>query len=70
MLREFYRPGPGDERRFVTEGTVVVDTNVLLGLYEFSADQRGEALAVLESIGDRLRIPRRLLWNTSPDGFG
>ncbi len=54
---EFYRPTADDERRFIAEGTVVVDANVLLALYELSVVQRNEALEALEKIGDRLWIP-------------
>lgn len=54
---EFYVPGPDDERHFITAGTVVVDANVLLALYELSAVQRNETLAALEKIRERLWIP-------------
>jgi hypothetical protein len=54
---EFYQPTANDEKRFIVDGIVVVDANVLLALYELSAVQRNETLGVLEAIGDRLWIP-------------
>lgn len=57
VFPEFYSPSPDDEKRFVTEGVVVVDTNVLLDMYRLAEAQRNETLAVLEKIGDRLWIP-------------
>ncbi|GAA4855512.1 hypothetical protein GCM10023201_57330 [Actinomycetospora corticicola] len=44
----------------ITEGMVVFDTNTLLALYEVGASSRGEILAVLGLLGDRLWLPHQV----------
>lgn len=55
---ECYIP-PSDEeiREVITEGLVVVDTNVLLDLYRFTGSARSDLLAALNKLGKRLWVP-------------
>jgi hypothetical protein len=59
---EGYRtPTLDDYRSVLTTGLVVPDTNVLLNLYRYNAQARGDLLAVLDRLGDRLWIPHQVL---------
>jgi hypothetical protein len=59
--REEYAPPPSEGKRIaLTEGLVVVDTNVLLHLYRFGPEARDELLMVLELLGDRLFVPAQV----------
>ena len=49
-----------DRRRFVTDGLIVLDTNVLLDLYRMNSDARDDLLALLGSLGPRLWIPHQV----------
>ncbi|WP_146763137.1 PIN-like domain-containing protein [Micromonospora noduli] len=44
----------------ITEGLVVLDSNVLLELYRFAGPARTELFEVLEQIGERLWIPHQV----------
>lgn len=46
-----------DRRRFFTEALVVLDTNVLLSLYEYTPPARAQVLAALERVKERLWLP-------------
>lgn len=49
---------PEEERRsFYTDGLVVLDTNVLLSLYEYTAPARNQILAALGQISEQLWLP-------------
>lgn len=49
---------PDAERKsFYTDGMVVLDTNVLLSLYEYTTPARDQIVAALEQIKDRLWLP-------------
>jgi len=52
-----------DPERFVRTATVVLDTNVLLGLYRLTGTARNNALAVLElpALRDRLWLPHQVV---------
>jgi hypothetical protein len=57
---EGYRtPTAADYASALTEGVVVLDANVLLNLYRYTADARDDLLAVLARLGDRLWIPHQ-----------
>src|SRR5215213_9185204 len=59
---EGYRtPTLDDYRHVLTEGLVVPDTNVLLNLYHYNAQARGDLLAVLDRLGERLWVPQQVL---------
>lgn len=59
---EGYRTPTAEEyRRVLTGGLVVPDTNVLLNLYRYNAQARGDLLAVLERLGERLWVPHQVL---------
>ena len=59
---EGYRtPTLDDYRHLLTEGLVVPDTNVLLNLYRYNAQARGDLLAVLDRLGERLWVPHQVL---------
>jgi hypothetical protein len=59
---EGYRtPTADDYRHVLTEGLVVPDTNVLLNLYRYNAQARGDLLAVLDRLGERLWVPHQVL---------
>lgn len=44
----------------MTAGMVVFDTNVLLSLYRFASDARGELFSAFERIGERAWIPHQV----------
>ncbi|PXX64172.1 hypothetical protein DFR70_105357 [Nocardia tenerifensis] len=46
-----------DRRSFYTDGMVVLDTNVLLSLYEYTTPARNQILAALEQISERMWLP-------------
>ncbi|MCK9878692.1 PIN domain-containing protein [Frankia sp. Ag45/Mut15] len=50
-------PSDTDYKNALVTGLVVPDTNVLLNLYRYTTDARGDLLEVLTRIGDRLWIP-------------
>ncbi|MFL5963286.1 MAG: PIN-like domain-containing protein [Gaiellaceae bacterium] len=59
---EGYRtPAPEDYARALTQGVVVLDANVLLNLYRYTAEARDDLLAVLARLGERLWIPHQAL---------
>ncbi|MEU3740290.1 PIN-like domain-containing protein [Streptomyces sp. NPDC032198] len=51
----------GPERaQFFTQATVVLDTNVLLSLYEYTPDARSQVLSALNSVQQRLWLPHQV----------
>lgn len=46
-----------DRGAFFRDGLIVLDTNVLLSLYEYTAESREEVLSALEQASDRLWMP-------------
>jgi hypothetical protein len=59
---EGYRtPTADDYRHVLTEGLVVPDTNVLLNLYRYNPQARGDLFAVLDRLGERLWVPHQVL---------
>lgn len=55
------RPEPHDPAELVTgDALVVVDTNVLLGLYRLSPGARADTLASLRAVKDRLWLPHQV----------
>ncbi|MEU8932678.1 PIN-like domain-containing protein [Streptomyces sp. NPDC048409] len=64
LLRRFHAwlqpvPSPQDTARlaFFQDAVIVLDTNVLLSLYEYTAESREEVLAALGQVSDRLWMP-------------
>lgn len=59
---EAYRtPKDDDYRKVLTDGLVIVDTNVLLNLYRYSAQARKDFLEVLRALRDNLWVPERVV---------
>lgn len=52
-----YRPTNQDFDRMWEEGLFILDANVLLNLYRYSDETRGELVAVLHGIKERLWLP-------------
>jgi PIN like domain/Restriction endonuclease len=52
-------PSSGAPQRFVEQGLVVLDANVLLSLYRIAPGPRAEVLAALTAVGDRLWVPHQ-----------
>ncbi|MFI7671714.1 PIN-like domain-containing protein [Nocardia sp. NPDC049526] len=50
-----------DEARFFAEALIVVDANVLLRLYQISADTRAEILDTFEKLKDDIWIPHQVV---------
>lgn len=64
LLRRFQAwlqpsPSPEDDIRlaFFQDALIVLDTNVLLSLYEYTSDSREEVLTALEQVSGRLWMP-------------
>lgn len=57
LFREWYQLDGDDLRRVWSEGIIVLDSNVLLGLYLYPKGSLDEFLNVLERAKDRLWIP-------------
>jgi plasmid stabilization system protein ParE len=56
--REEWAPrSPDDKIAALADGLLVIDTNVLLNLYRYGAEARGELIQVLQLVGDRLFVP-------------
>jgi hypothetical protein len=54
-------PRSMEERaRFVTDGLVALDANVLLHLYRLTPNVRNDVIALLQAPGDRLWIPHQV----------
>ncbi|WP_326619968.1 PIN domain-containing protein [Streptomyces decoyicus] len=49
-----------DREQFFTQGTVVLDTNVLLSLYEYTPAAREQVLEALRSVQHRLWLPHQV----------
>ncbi|MFC1430124.1 PIN-like domain-containing protein [Streptacidiphilus sp. N1-3] len=64
QYKAWLQPGAltGDSNRegFFTRGLVVLDTNVLLSLYEYTSPAREQVLTALERIPDRLWLPHQV----------
>lgn len=56
----YYPPTPEEYQKLWKNGTIVVDTNVLLNLYRLPATARDDLFKVLESLTDRLWIPHHV----------
>ncbi|TCO59223.1 hypothetical protein EV192_10464 [Actinocrispum wychmicini] len=65
---EMYRtPTDAEYRNVLTSGLVVLDTNVLLNLYRYTAQARADFLSVLHALQPNLWIPERVIdefWNS------
>ena len=57
---EYYSLSKKEVDRLWVEGTIVFDTNVLLGLYRLSKDSRDEILRVMDGYKNRLWIPNQV----------
>jgi hypothetical protein len=56
-FESFLVPSEDDVRTALTEGLVVLDTNVLLEAYRFAPFARDQLFTVLRSLGERLWVP-------------
>lgn len=62
-FRSVYRawlPPDTDRRSFFVDGLIVPDANVLLTLYELTADSREAIFKALEQVADRLWLPHQV----------
>ncbi|MET7747352.1 PIN-like domain-containing protein [Micromonospora sp. NPDC005367] len=59
-FESFLVPSEQQIREAITEGLVVLDTNVLLEAYRFAPTARRQLLDVLINLGDRLWIPHQV----------
>ncbi|MFJ6150119.1 PIN domain-containing protein [Micromonospora profundi] len=59
-FRHWLPPTERDKVAAVTNGLVVLDTNVLLDAYRFAPRARNELFEALEKLGDRLWIPHQV----------
>jgi rRNA-processing protein FCF1 len=71
---EGYRtPTEADYRNLLTQGLVVLDTNVLLDLYRMNLRVRTDMLTILDSLQERIWVPRQVIeefWrNQQQDGL-
>lgn len=55
----YYRPTESEFKQLWTEGLLVLDANVLLNLYRYSAKTRIALIRILKSFGDRLWLPHQ-----------
>jgi hypothetical protein len=56
----YITPTPEDYRRVLTTGIVVVDANVVLNLYRYTAEARHDLLTVLERLATTLWVPHQV----------
>jgi len=56
----WYPPSTEERDRFITEGLVVPDANVLLDLYRMNSDAREDVLALLRRVSKLLWIPHQV----------
>jgi hypothetical protein len=59
-FREYYRPSKNEFDELWREGTLVLDTNVLLQLYRLPKSSRDEVIGLLRTFNDRLWIPHHV----------
>lgn len=54
-------PTEDDWKRVLSDGLIVVDTNVLLNLYRYNQDARSSLLATLQAFNTRLWVPHQVM---------
>ncbi|GGX44982.1 PIN-like domain-containing protein [Streptomyces fructofermentans] len=63
-FRSWLEPAPSAEdaarEQFFTSGLVVLDTNILLSLYEYTESAREDVFTALEAVSDRLWMPHQV----------
>ncbi|MEU9699418.1 PIN-like domain-containing protein [Streptomyces sp. NPDC047981] len=59
---EYYTPDDSEYERFVSEGMIVLDANVLLTPYRVDAETRVQVFSVLEELKERIWIPYQAGW--------
>ena len=59
-MRSHFFPSRPDAAEFVRSATIVLDTNVLLGMYRLSPAARDDAFVALESVANRLWLPHQV----------
>jgi rRNA-processing protein FCF1 len=57
QFRGYYRPTDDEAELMWREGLIVLDTNVLLNLYEYSEATRGALMRILSRVSDRVWLP-------------
>ncbi|MFE9820412.1 PIN-like domain-containing protein [Streptomyces sp. NPDC005773] len=64
QYRDWIQKGPSEDdperARFFTDGVVVLDTNVLLSLYEYTPSARRQVLDALRNVQSRLWLPHQV----------
>jgi hypothetical protein len=57
---QYLVPTEDERARILNDGIIVLDTNVLLDLYRYTASARAELFAVLERLRDRIWVPHQV----------
>jgi hypothetical protein len=57
----YRKPSAQQQRDALRTALVVVDANVLLNLYRYTATTRDDLFAVLSTVGDRLWVPHQVM---------
>ena len=60
LLPEYFEPTDEEIKQVWQNGTIVLDANVLLNLFRYSAKSREELIKILEHYKDRLWIPYQI----------
>lgn len=59
---EYYTPIDEEYKKFIEEGLIVLDANVLLAPYRLDVSTRNQVFRVLESLKDRIWVPYQAGW--------
>ncbi|MFE6066477.1 PIN-like domain-containing protein [Streptomyces sp. NPDC056525] len=59
---EYYTPDDEEYGKFVREGMIVLDANVLLSPYRVDADTKKQVFSVLEDLKERIWVPYQAGW--------
>ncbi|MCZ4125296.1 PIN domain-containing protein [Streptomyces sp. H39-S7] len=59
---EYYTPADIEYKKFLTDGILVLDANVLLSPYKVDATTRNQFFSMLENLRDRIWVPYHAAW--------
>jgi hypothetical protein len=59
-FREWYPPGDDELKRLWADAVIILDSNVLLGLYQYPPSALKDFLAVLDRLRDRVWLPHQV----------
>ncbi|MFD9932266.1 PIN-like domain-containing protein [Streptomyces massasporeus] len=59
---EYYTPNDEEYKKFIDEGMIVLDANVLLAPYRLDVSTRKQVFSVLETLRDRIWVPYQAGW--------